>query len=169
MSEKHPESKLLPLLYLAFRRGPKAGAAGGLISGLITLVLDPVILHPVQVLLDYILPNVAVGMAGWFSRVPRIGICISLGVGLVFHVFSGAVFFAAYAPVGLNNQVFEILQSNLGITVSYLRDASVTPWLYAILYNGSLVIPELILMLILVPYLMNRIKGGLVSKGAFST
>ncbi|MBT5874868.1 MAG: hypothetical protein HOH43_15735 [Candidatus Latescibacteria bacterium] len=161
--------KLLPLLYLAFRRGPKAGAAGGLISGLITLVLDPVILHPVQVLLDYILPNAAVGMAGWFLKSPRIGICLSLTVGFVLHVCSGAVFFAAYAPIGLNSQVFDLLQNYLGITVPYLLSGSVTPWLYAVLYNGSLFVPELILMLILVPYLINRIKGGLVSERAFST
>ena len=96
--------KLLPLYYLAMRRGPKAGSAGGLIAGIITLILDPVILHPAQVLLDYILPYLSVGIVGWLPRFPRMGISLATGLQYLFHIVSGAVFFAAYAPAGLNQQ-----------------------------------------------------------------
>ena len=150
--------KLLPLLYLALRRGPKAGAAGGLITGIITLVLDPVILHPVQVLLDYILPYLSIGLAGWFRNTPRWGIFLSSVVRFVFHVLSGVVFFAAYAPSGLNRQTYQFFNEYLGLTLPSLLHEASTPWLYAILYNGSVFIPEFILMLLLVPYVIKRLS-----------
>ena len=149
--------KLLPLFYLAFRCGPKAGMAGGFITGLITFMFDPVILHPVQVLLDFILPYISIGIAGWFRRSPRWGICLSSAAGLVFHVISGAIFFAAYAPDGLNRQTYQFFNDYLGISFPPLLQAGVTPWLYSLLYNGSYIIPELVLMIVLVPYAMKRL------------
>lgn len=152
--------KILPLLYLALRRGPKAGASGGLITGLVTLVLDPVILHPFQVLLDYIFPYLSLGIAGWFRGAPRWGVCVTGVIRLCFHVLSGVVFFAAYAPSGLNRQTYHFLSDYFGLTLPFLLHESMTPWLYSIMYNGSVIIPELILMMLILPYVLRRLASG---------
>lgn len=150
--------KILPLLYLAVWRGPRAGAAGGLITGLVTLAIDPVILHPVQVLLDYIAPYLAIGLAGWFGRMPRTGILIVSIVRLASHVISGVVFFAAYAPPELNTQTYRFLEDFLGLSVPFLLRDSAAPWLYSFLYNGSLIVPETVIMVLLLPSLLKRLE-----------
>lgn len=152
--------KILPLLFLAFRRGPKAGASAGLVTGLVTLILDPVILHPVQVLLDYIFPYLSLGAAGWFRRAPRWGIFVTSVGRLGFHVLSGAIFFAAYAPPALNRQTYQILTDYLGLTLPFLLNDGITPWLYAVMYNGSLIIPEFVLMVLLLPYILKRLHNA---------
>ena len=150
--------KLLPLLYLALRRGPKAGAAGGQITGITTFILEPPIIFPLAlVLFDYILPYLSIGLAGWFRNSPRWGICLSIIVGLVFHVISGVLYFAAFAPPDLNRQTYQILNEYIGLSLPSLLHDSITPWLYSVLYNSSYIIPELILMLFLVPYVIKRL------------
>jgi thiamine transporter len=149
--------KILPLLFLAFRRGPKAGAGAGLTSGIITLVLDPVILHPFQVILDYFFPYLAFGVAGWFRTAPRWGICVTSIIRLVFHVLSGVIFFAAYAPEGLNRRTYQFLVDYTGLAFPALLQDGITPWIYAILYNCSVILPELILMILIIPYVLKRL------------
>jgi len=52
---------MIPLLLIAFRYGPVGGYLGGFVYGLINLIQDPYILHPIQVLFDYPLPYMALG------------------------------------------------------------------------------------------------------------
>lgn len=149
--------KMLPLLYLALLRGPRAGAVTGLMTGLVTLVLDPVILHPIQVLLDYPLPYASIGLAGFFRSTPLWGSVVAvLGRG-VCHVLSGVVFFAAYAPPDLNRQVYAFLSKWLGLTLPMLLREGMTPWVYSVLYNGSYLVPELLLALLIIPLLLKRL------------
>ncbi len=112
--------KLLPLIYLAFKHGPKAGMAGGLLTGLITLILDPVILHPVQVLLDYGFPYIALGILGWFPAWPRLGIAVTSVIRLLCHVLSGVIYFSAYAPPQMNDQIYHFLSDSFGVTFPFL-------------------------------------------------
>ena len=51
----------------------------------------------------------------------------------------------------------EFFNDYLGISFPPLLQAGVTPWLYSLLYNGSYIIPELVLMIVLVPYAMKRL------------
>ncbi len=149
--------KLLPLIYLALRHGPKAGMAGGLLAGMITLILDPVILHPVQVLLDYGLPYIAIGIIGWFPVWPRLGIIVTSFVRLLSHVLSGVIYFSAYAPPDMNDQVYHFL-SGIGLTFPLLLQDWTVPWLYSILYNSSVIVPETILMVLIIPPLLHRLN-----------
>jgi len=108
---------MLPLFVLALRRGPAVGVVAGVLFGVIDAALEPVIVHPVQFLLDYPIAFGAVGLAGLFAsswqtsaRSGRIG--RGIGVALVpavllgsaaryaAHVTSGVVFFGEYAPEG---------------------------------------------------------------------
>ncbi len=150
--------KILPLVYLAITHGPRAGMVGGLATGLVTLIVDPVVLHPVQVALDYLLPYAFLGMIGFFPSWPRIGIVAAGILRLASHVVSGAVYFAAFTPPELNRQVYELIRDHTGITLSLMLQQWTAPWIYALVYNGSLIVPETILMMIVAPPLIHRIN-----------
>jgi len=150
--------KILPLIYLAQTFGPRAGMVGGLATGIITMILDPVLFHPIQVALDYLIPYALLGVIGFFPRFPRIGILIACLVRLVSHVVSGAVYFAAFAPPELNHQVYEWFRDYAGVSVPVMLQEWTAPWIYSILYNASVILPETIIMLLIAPPLVNRIN-----------
>lgn len=150
--------KLLPLIYLSLKHGPKAGMAGGLLAGLITLILDPVILHPIQVLLDYGLPYIALGLLGWFPAWPRLGIAVTSAIRLVSQVLSGVIYFSAYAPPDMNDLAYHFLSDTFGLTFPLLLNDWTVPWIYSILYNGSVIIPETLLLILIVPPILRRLN-----------
>lgn len=47
--------------------GPIIGMTCGLITGILCLIGSPYIIHPVQLLLDYILPSMLLGVSGLFD------------------------------------------------------------------------------------------------------
>ena len=73
---------MVPLLLLSYRYGASVGALAGFLYGFINLLQDPFILHPVQVLFDYPLPYMAMGIAGAFPR------HLVLGTAAAFSVTS---------------------------------------------------------------------------------
>lgn len=119
-------ASMVPILVLAFRRGPKVGVAAGAVYGVIQLLLEPVVVHWAQVILDYPLPFALLGLAGLFPRRPYAGVVVGIAGRFVSHVLSGAVFFASYAPAGMN------------------------AWVYSLVYNASYLVPELVLSLIVI-------------------
>lgn len=153
--------KILPLVYLSISHGPRAGMAGGLAAGLVTLIIDPVVLHPIQVVLDYLLPYAMLGIIGYFPGWPRLGITVACILRLASHVVSGAVYFAAFTPPELNRQVYELIRDYSGITLAPLLQQWTAPWLYALLYNASVVVPETILMILFAPPLIRRLNRSL--------
>ena len=95
--------EMLPLFFIAVRRGLVPGLICGAVYGAVQLILPGAyILHPTQVLLDYPLPFAAIGLAGLvkFSGVKSLvlAVCIGSLARLVFHFLSGIIFFASYAP-----------------------------------------------------------------------
>lgn len=58
---------MVPLILLSYRYGPGIGALAGFLYGLVNIIQDPFIVHPVQVLFDYPLPYMAMGLAGLWS------------------------------------------------------------------------------------------------------
>ncbi len=60
--------RVLPLLVYAYVFGAKRGFVVGAIYGLIDFIAKPYFVHPVQLLLDYILAFSTVGFAGIFGR-----------------------------------------------------------------------------------------------------
>lgn len=117
---------MVPLLFVAFAYGPAVGMLAGFIYGVLGLILNPYILHPVQVLFDYPLPYMAMGIAALFGRKYYLGTIFALGIRLIFHIISGVVFFASYAPPNMN------------------------PLIYSILYNASYLVPDLIICLAII-------------------
>jgi len=115
---------MIPILWLALRRGPKIGIFAGAVFGLVDFALSPSsIVHPVQLILDYPLAFACLGLAGFFRNLtvagPLIGVLVA-GAGRFFcHFASGVVFFAMYAPEGMN------------------------PLMYSAIYNATYLVPAI--------------------------
>ena len=107
---------MLPLFVLALRRGVGPGLAAGAIYGFVDLLVNPYVVHWAQLLLDYPVAYLFVGIAGISSRplasalgrrsAAGTSAAIALGVLLgaigryAAHVASGVIFFSEFAPAG---------------------------------------------------------------------
>lgn len=123
---------MVPLLLISFAYGPMVGSLAGFVYGMLHFIISPYILHPVQVLFDYPLPYMVIGVAGLFRDKYYIGTVLALVLRFICHVISGVVFFASYTPEGLN------------------------PLLYSITYNGGYLLPDLILCLVVIKLLPTK-------------
>ena len=63
-------ASMVPIIWLALRRGPKVGIVTGVIYGLIQFIMLPYAIDPIQVLLDYPLAFGVLGLAGFFPTKP---------------------------------------------------------------------------------------------------
>lgn len=100
---------MIPILIIAFMYGPQVGYLTGFLYGIITLIIDPSILHPVQVLFDYPLPFMALGLAGIFKEKRLLGTAIAVFVRFMCHFISGVAFFGSFAPKGLSPVIYSLL------------------------------------------------------------
>ena len=91
---------MLPLLFISWRYGLNVGLLAGFLYGIIDILQDPFLLHPVQVLFDYPLPFMAMGFAALFPRSYFLGTAAAFVGRFVCHFISGIVFFGEYAPEG---------------------------------------------------------------------
>jgi thiamine transporter len=123
--------EMLPILFIALRRGVVPGVVAGGLFGLLQLVGvggAPYIYQPLQAALDYPLAFGALGLAGLVpvgelkgaAGALRLTGAVAVGAGarFVFHFLSGLIFFAEYAPK------WE------------------APWLYSISYNLLYLLPS---------------------------
>lgn len=124
---------MVPILWLALRRGPKIGLFAGAVYGLVQLAVMPQIYYPLQVLLDYPLAFACLGLAGFFRKYPLIGVAVAISGRFVMHFLSGVFFFAQFAPAGLS------------------------PVAYSVIYNASYLLPEMGISLLLI-YLLQKSK-----------
>ena len=120
---------MVPILLIAFMYGPQVGCLTGFLYGVITFIMDPYILHPVQVLFDYPLPFTALGLAGLFKDKHLLGVGISVFFRFICHFISGVAFFGMYAPEGMS------------------------PWIYSLFVNGPIIGIEGIICLVIVSVL----------------
>lgn len=116
---------MLPMMLIAFAYGPEVGIMAGFVYGLLNLLLNPYILQPVQVLFDYPLPFMALGLCGFFPQRPYLGMTVGVGIRYLFHFISGVAFFASYAPKGMS------------------------PAVYSLVANGTYLIPDLVICMVL--------------------
>ena len=104
--------------------GLSIGLTTAVAYGILQLILDPYILSIPQMLFDYIFAFGALGLSGLFTN-QKHGLIIGYWVGILgrylFSTLSGCIFFATYAPEGLN------------------------PVLYSLLYNGAYMGTEAVL------------------------
>lgn len=120
-------ASMLPIMLFAYLYGPIPGLAAGLIHGMLQLVQGAYVIHPFQFLLDYIFPFALLGLCGLFRKSYNqflIGIVVASFVRFLIHFLSGYLFFYMYAPEGQS------------------------PFVYSLLYNGSYMLPETIICLL---------------------
>ena len=99
---------LVPIIIIAIVYGPEVGFLAGFLHGMITLILDPYILQPVQFLFDYPLPSMALGLAGYFGNKKVLGAVVAIFVKYIFHFLSGVIFFGSYAPKGMSPIIYSL-------------------------------------------------------------
>lgn len=108
---------MVPILLLAFFYGPEVGYLTGFLYGIITLILDPFILHPVQVLFDYPLPFIALGVAGYFKDKKILGTVAAIFMRFLCHFISGVAFFGSYAPKGMSPVVYSLTLNGVFLAI----------------------------------------------------
>jgi len=104
---------MLPTMLLAILYGRTAGVTGGLIFGLLKMLNGAYVVHPAQFLLDYILSNMALGLAGEFGREKKSdilkGCLFASSLSVLVSIISGVVYFGQYAPEGMNIVVYSCI------------------------------------------------------------
>ncbi|RCK80763.1 MAG: Substrate-specific component ThiT of thiamine ECF transporter [Candidatus Ozemobacter sibiricus] len=94
-----------PVMILAARRGWRVGVTTGALLGVLSAVLKPFVVHPVQCVLDYPLAFASLGLAGvWVWATPTRAAVASLVANLArlaCHVVAGAVFFTGGNPAAV--------------------------------------------------------------------
>jgi thiamine transporter len=125
---------MVPILWLALRRGWKIGIVAGVLYGIVQLIILPYAYNPLQTLLDYPLAFGCLGLAGFFRKWPVVGVIVGITGRFVMHFLSGAYYFAAiYAP-------------------------TVNPYVYSAIYNASYLIPEMIISAFII-YALQKSKA----------
>lgn len=123
---------MLPVILFAFVCGPVAGIIAGLAYGFLQFFQGAYAAHWVSILLDYPLAFAWLGIAGIFPKAIKplelrfgLGIFLSVLGRFFMHLLSGAIFFADYAPEGMN------------------------PWIYSAGYNAGFLSVEFVITLII--------------------
>lgn len=121
---------MLFIVLIGYWYGLKAGLMTGFAYGLLQFIIEPVFYTIPQLIVDYPLAFGALGLSGFFSN-KKYGLQLGYIAGilgrLVFAWLSGVIFFASYAS-------------------SYNMSAPV----YSLVYNGSYIIAEGIITLIII-------------------
>ena len=105
---------MIPILLISFIYGPSIGLFTGFLFGIFKLILDPYILNPIQVLFDYPLPFMAVGVAGFFNN-KYLGATVGMILRFLSHFISGVVFFGSYAPEGMSPIIYSLSVNGLAV------------------------------------------------------
>jgi len=102
---------MLPIVICGYLYGVRRGVLAGICFGLLNLMFNPYVIHPIQLLLDYPFAFGALGFAGLFAN-KKNGLVIGYLIGVLsryfFSVLSGIVFFGAYAPENFNAVTWSI-------------------------------------------------------------
>lgn len=117
---------VVPIIVIALFYGAGIGMLTGLLFGLINLIISPYIVHPLQVLFDYPLPYMALGLAGYFKNRKLIGASVGMFFKFIFHFISGFLFFGQFAPDGWSPALYSLVAnasyvgSNLIIVIALI-------------------------------------------------
>ncbi len=129
---------MIPLIIYALRRGTVPGLIAGLVFGTLKyFAAGGVAINWQSMLLDYSIAYMAVGLAGlffkkkvtagWWALGALIGCLARFGI----HFISGITIYAQYMP-----------ETFLDLTMT-------NAWFYSLLYNGTYMLPNTILAVIL--------------------
>ena len=135
---------MFPILLFAVRWGLKDGLLAGFVFGLLQLIFDGAYAWGWQsMLLDYLVAFPPLGLAGLFKG-KKWGIFAGTVLGclgrFIVHFISGITIYRIYAPTEILGTVFD------------------EPNLYSLVYNGSYMLPNTILALVIAGLLYAPLK-----------
>lgn len=126
---------MFPILLFAVRWGLKDGLLGGFVFGILQFMFDGGFAIGWQSIVgDYLLAFTVLGLAGLFRGKPWgifAGTILGCAARFLVHYVVGATVWAEYMP----SEFF-----NMTMT---------TPWFYSLLYNGSYMLPNMVLALVI--------------------
>jgi len=133
---------MVPVMWLALRRGVRVGFIAGAIFGSAALIIDVLLLpyspitNPLQVFIEYPIAFGVLGLAGLFRKrsvtFAIVGVGIGVFVKFLLHFIAGIVFWYYTVPEGWNVAV------------------------YSAVYNGSFLLPEFVINAILIFILVKK-------------
>ena len=131
---------MFPIILFAVRWGLTPGLMAGFTFGLLQLIFDGAYAWGWQsMLLDYLVAFTPLGLAGLFKG-KKWGIFVGTVVGclgrFVIHFISGVTVYAQYMP-----------EEFMGMTMT-------SPVFYSVLYNGTYMLPNTILAIVICVLLM---------------
>lgn len=142
-------ASMFPLVLYSMIFGPVAGIVAGVAYGFLQLIQDMWVVNIAQLLLDYPLAFGCLGLAGIAPKAIKnlqlrtaFGIVIALIGRGIMHIISGALFFGEYAPEGMN------------------------PFIYSLGYNGTVILGELVITLVIATILVSTPIYRTIKKGA---
>ncbi len=155
---------MLPVVLISYRHGIKWGLFSGVVYALLEMALGAknvssaflpgyfgdgtMIFNAILMcLLDYMIAFTVVGLGGIFrDRIKNPGLSlmcgslVALGLRYLSHILSGYILFASYAEWFFTQDGFPAWGAKLIESVS----PTVLSWIYAVVYNGLFMIPELV-------------------------
>ena len=137
---------MVPLVFYALKWGTRSGVLAGLIFGTIKYFLGGSAIDLVSIVFDYSVAYAAVGFAGLMSKAGEkarpFGAFIGCLGRFIIHFISGFTVYAIWMPE-------EFLNMHMS-----------SPFIYSALYNGTYMLPNTILC-VLVIALLNKPLSGL--------
>lgn len=129
----------IPIFIMGYRNGLKGGLICGLLVGTIQLMWSSYLLNVGQVLLDYVLPNVILGIVGLVSKQVKTANTVKLWI-----VVPISIFIACF------------------IRFIFLTISGIVYWetgfFASVIYNGGYTLISTIVSIILTPLLVKRIR-----------
>jgi len=113
-------ASMLPILIFSWSFGPTAGILSGMAFGFLQMLQGMTVIHPLQVLLDYVFPFAVLGIAGYFRKNIFAGIFAAGAARFLCHFLSGFLFFAEYAPEGMNPMIYSLVYNGSYMAVEIL-------------------------------------------------
>lgn len=98
--------------------GLGAGIITGVAYGILQLLIDPYVLYPMQLVVDYIMAFGALGLSGMFANAKNgliKGYLLGVTGRYVFAVLSGWMFFGVYAWEGWNPLLYSLVYNAIYI------------------------------------------------------
>ena len=118
-------ASMLPIMMFAYAFGFGPGLVCSMAYGVLQMFQDMYIVGWVQATLDYVLAFGSLALValfrGWKSPLNfSVGVVVAGIVRVFFHVLSGVVYFAEYAPEGMNPLVYSLVYNLSSVGVDAL-------------------------------------------------
>ena len=169
-------ASMMPVILIAYIYGTKWGLFSAFIYGILQMITgmnvvsamflpgesQMVLWHAVLVcVIDYILAYMMLGFGGVFkNKIKNQSLSIALGTFVsmlltyIMHIVSGYIFYGAWAEWFFTQDGFY----SFGKTIVESFSGNLLSLIYSVIYNGLYMIPEIIITVLLTPFVYAVLK-----------